>query len=222
MSEFIGVYAENLHVWLPRLLAAAVVTVEIALLAFALASAFGLALALIRLHGPRLASMVAITYIEVVRGIPVLVLLFVVYFTLPDAGLTLDSFMAAVLAFGLYVGAQMAEVFKAGILSVHRGQREAALAVGLTPLGAMRLVVLPQALRTVLPPLTNTAIALIKDTSLAAIIATPELTLRARDLATTSFRPMHVYLLAAAIYLILSLAVARVGKRLERASTRSR
>ncbi|HET6346509.1 MAG TPA: amino acid ABC transporter permease, partial [Myxococcota bacterium] len=119
------------------------------------------------------------------------------------------------IGFGLNGAAYMAEIFRAGIASIHAGQMEAALTVGMTPLAAMRWVVLPQALRVVLPPLANFGIALLKDTSVASIISAPELMLRARYLASSSFLPMEVFLLAAAIYLAMSLPVAFLTRRLE-------
>ena len=135
-------------------------------------------------------------------------MLFLIYFGLADFGIIFDAFPAAVLGLGLSGAAYMAEIFRAGIESIHRGQMEAALTVGLTPMAAMRWVILPQALRVVLPPLANFGIALLKDTSVASIISAPELMLRARDLASSSFLPLEVFLLAAAIYLVMSLPVA--------------
>ena len=122
---------------------------------------------------------------------------------------------AAVIGLGLNGAAYLAEVFRAGILAIHRGQLEAALTVGMTPLQAMRYVILPQAFRVVLPPVANFAIALLKDTSVASIISAPELMLRARDLASSSFQPMEVFLLAAVIYLAMSLPVSFLVRRLE-------
>jgi ABC-type amino acid transport system permease subunit len=120
-----------------------------------------------------------------------------------------------VLGLGLNGAAYLAEVFRAGIQAIHRGQVEAALAIGLTPLGAMRRVVLPQAFRIALPPIANYAIALLKDTSVASIIAAPELMLRARDLASSSYLPMHLFLLAAVMYFVMSYPISLVVRRLE-------
>jgi polar amino acid transport system permease protein len=157
----------------------------------------------------------AVAYIEVVRGIPALTLLLVIYFALPGIGLRFDSFTAAVVGLGLNGAAYLAEVFWAGIQAIGRGQVEAALAIGLTPLGALRRVVLPQAFRIVLPPLGNYAIALLKDTSVASIIAAPELMLRARDLASSSYLPMHLFLLAAVLYFAMSYPISLAVRRLE-------
>ncbi|MEZ4562872.1 MAG: amino acid ABC transporter permease [Thermomicrobiales bacterium] len=215
MSDLLAVYREHLGEWLPQLIDAAGNTVRMTVLAFILAFIVGLALALIRLSPLAPLRWFASGYIEVMRGIPTLAVLFLIYFGLADFGIIFDAFPAAVLGFGLSGAAYMAEIFRAGIESIHRGQMEAALTVGMTPMAAMRWVILPQALRVVLPPLANFGIALLKDTSVASIISAPELMLRARDLASSSFLPLEVFLLAAAIYLVMSLPVAFLTRRLE-------
>jgi His/Glu/Gln/Arg/opine family amino acid ABC transporter permease subunit len=215
MRDIFAVYEEHLAHWLPQLLVAAGVTLRMTALAFILALVVGLLLALAKLSANRLPRIFASGYIEVMRGVPALAVLFLIYFGLADFGLVFAAFPAAVLGLGLNGAAYMAEIFRAGILSIHTGQMEAALTVGMTPLAAMRWVVLPQALRVVLPPLANFGIALLKDTCVASIISAPELTLRARDLASSSFLPMEVFLLAAAIYLAMSLPVSFLTRRLE-------
>ena len=215
MSEMVAVYEEHLAEWLPQLIEAAGNTLRMTALAFVLAFVVGLLLALAKLSPIAPLRLFATGYIEVMRGIPSLAILFLIYFGLADFGLIFDAFPAAVIGFGLNGAAYMAEIFRAGILSIHGGQMEAALTVGMTPLSAMRWVILPQALRVVLPPLANFGIALLKDTSVASIISAPELMLRARDLASSSFLPMEVFLLAAAIYLAMSLPIAFLTRRLE-------
>jgi His/Glu/Gln/Arg/opine family amino acid ABC transporter permease subunit len=215
MSAFFDVYQQHLAEWLPQMLVAAGNSIRMAALAFVLAFAVGLLLALAKTSSVGVLRRSASVYIEVMRGIPALAVLFLIYFGLADFGLVFDAFTAAVIGLGLNGAAYMAEVFRAGIQSIHAGQMEAALTVGMTPLQAMRYVVLPQALRVVLPPVANFAIALLKDTSVASIISAPELMLRARDLASSSFQPMQVFLLAAAIYLAMSLPIAYLTRRLE-------
>ncbi|HEU5430900.1 MAG TPA: amino acid ABC transporter permease [Thermomicrobiales bacterium] len=215
MSAFFDVYQEHLGEWLPQMLVAAGNSIRMAVLAFALAFAVGLLLALAKTSSIGILRTSASVYIEIMRGIPSLAVLFLIYFGLADFGLVFDAFTAAVLGLGLNGAAYMAEVFRAGIQSIHAGQMEAALTVGMTPLAAMRYVILPQAFRVVLPPVANFAIALLKDTSVASIISAPELMLRARDLASSSFQPMQVFLLAAAIYLAMSLPIAWLTRRLE-------
>jgi His/Glu/Gln/Arg/opine family amino acid ABC transporter permease subunit len=215
MDAFLDVYREHLGEWLPQLIAAAGNTLRMTALAFVLAFAVGLVLALAKLSSVAPLRLLASGYIEVMRGIPALAVLYLIYFGLADFGIVFDAFPAAVVGLGLSGAAYMAEIFRAGIESIHAGQMEAALTVGMTPLAAMRWVILPQALRVVLPPLANFGIALLKDTSVASIISAPELMLRARDLASSSFQPMQVFLLAAAIYLAMSLPVAFLTRRLE-------
>jgi His/Glu/Gln/Arg/opine family amino acid ABC transporter permease subunit len=215
MDAFLDVYREHLGEWLPQLIAAAGNTLRMTALAFVLAFAVGLVLALAKLSTVAPLRLLASGYIEVMRGIPALAVLYLIYFGLADFGIVFDAFPAAVVGLGLNGAAYMAEIFRAGIASIHSGQMEAALTVGMTPLAAMRWVILPQALRVVLPPLANFGIALLKDTSVASIISAPELMLRARDLASSSFQPMQVFLLAAAIYLAMSLPVAFLTRRLE-------
>ena len=215
MSDLLAVYQDHLAEWLPQLIDAAGNTLRMTALAFVLAFAAGLLLALAKLSNFRPARAFASAYIEVMRGIPALAVLFLLYFGLADFGLVIDAFPAAVIGLGLNGAAYMAEIFRAGIVSIHSGQLEAALTVGMTPLAAMRWVILPQALRVVMPPLANFGIALLKDTSVASIISAPELMLRARDLASSSFQPMEVFLLAAAIYLAMSLPVSFFTRRLE-------
>lgn len=208
-------FRENLPYFLEVLIPAAGMTVRIAAGSFVVAIVVGLILALLQTMRISLITLIVRTYIEIVRGTPVLAQLFILYFGLTQVGIRFTPVQAAIIGLGLNGGAYLAEVFRSGIESIHRGQMEAALTVGLTPMAAMRWVILPQALRVVLPPLANFGIALLKDTSVASIISAPELMLRARDLASSSFLPLEVFMLAAAIYLVMSLPVAFLTRRLE-------
>ena len=129
--------------------------------------------------------------------------------------LIISSYTAAVLGLGIHGGAFLAEVFRSGIESLHRGQMEAALSLGLTPAKAMGHIILPQALRVVVPPVTNYAVGLLKETALCSIIAAPELMLRAKDLASSSFLPMHAFVLAAVFYYLMSFPLMRAAEYLE-------
>jgi polar amino acid transport system permease protein len=131
-------------------------------------------------------------------------------------GIVLDAFVAGVVGLGMSAGGYFAEVFRAGIQAVHRGQREAAAAAGMTPYMSFRWIILPQAMRIILPPMLNMLIALLKDTSLCSLISAPELMLRAKDLAMMSFLPMHLFLLAALIYFILAWPLSLLTRRVER------
>ena len=189
--------------------------VTVGSLAFALV--FGLVVALLRLSRWRVFRVPAIAYIELFRGTPALVQLFVIYFGLPDIGLQPSPMQAAIIGLGLNGAAYLAEVYRAGIESIHRGQMEAALTLGMTPISAMRYIVLPQALRTMLPPITNFAIVLLKDTAVVFAVAVPEIMAYARNLVTETLQSAVVYLMAGAIYLCMTIPMARLATRLERA-----
>jgi polar amino acid transport system permease protein len=225
MIEFLDVYRQHFTEWLPELLIACLGTLQLMALSFMLAAAIGLAVALMRVSRSRLLHGVAITYVEVMRGMPALVILFLVYFGLGGLGvswLKFTSYQAAVLGLGLQGGAILGEVFRSGIEALHHGQMEAALSLGMTPATSMRWIILPQAARIVLPPVANYAIGLLKDTAVCAIIAAPELMLRAKDIASSSFRPMHLFVLAAVLYFIMSYPLSVLARRLEARLARGR
>lgn len=215
MIEFLSVYTENWAEWWPQLLPAIENTVLLTIFAFGLAIALGICLALGKLSRFRILRGFCTAYIEVVRGVPALAILFLIYFGLVPLGLVLDAFVAGVVGLGMSAGGYIAEVFRTGIQAVHKGQREAAMAVGMTPLTSFRYIILPQAVRIVLPPLLNMLIILLKDTSICSLISTPELMLRAKDLAMMSFLPMHLFLLAGVIYFILAWPISLATRRLE-------
>jgi His/Glu/Gln/Arg/opine family amino acid ABC transporter permease subunit len=219
MTDFFTSIWENLPDWGPQLLAAALQTLQLTAASFLVAVLFGIAAALLRLSPARPLRWAAIVFIEVGRGTPALVILFIIYFGIPTVlpGLELNSFTAAVLGLGLQGGAVLAEIFRAGIEALDRGQREASLALGLTPMQAMRDVIAPQAGRIILPPVGNYVIGLLKDTAIASIIAAPELMLRAKDLASSSFLPMQLYVVAALIYFAMSYPLSLLVRRIETA-----
>ena len=150
--------------------------------------------ALMRLSRWRLLRWLAIAYIEFFRGTPALVQLFVIYFGFPDVGFQPSPFQAAIIGLGLNGAAYLAEIYRAGIESIHRGQMEAALSLGMTPARAMRYIVLPQAIRTMLPPITNFAIVLLKDTSIVFAVGVVEIMALARNLVTETLQSAAVYL----------------------------
>ncbi len=202
--------------WMPQLLAAAGGTLRMTALAYILGAIAGLLIALARLSRGRLLSAPAIFYIEIVRGTPALTQLFLIYFGLGSIGLAFSAFEAAVVGLGLNYAAYMAEVYRAGIEAIHRGQREAAQSIGMTQGQAMRHIILPQAVRIILPPMANYAISLLKDTSVASLISAPELMLRARDLSSEYFMPMELYLIAGLMYLAMAYPLSQAVRRLER------
>lgn len=214
------------------------ITVFVTVVAFALASALGLCIALTGISGSSLARQAARFYIEVIRGVPILVLLFWIAFVgapafvagwnfllkpLQDAGLAapllvrdVSLLWRAVIALTIGYSAFIAEVFRAGIQSVERGQVEAAKALGLTRFQRFRLVVMPQALRTILPPLGNDFVAMVKDSSLVSVLGVADITQMGKVYAAGSFRFFETYSIVAYIYLLLTVGLSLGLRALER------
>lgn len=190
------------------------VTVAVGALIFALI--FGLIVALMRISRWRALRYPAIAYMEIFRGTPALVQLFVIYFGLPDIGFEPSPFQAAIVGLGLNGAAYLSEVYRAGIESIHRGQMEAALSLGMTPARALQYIVLPQAIRTMLPPITNFAIVLLKDTAIVFAVGVVEIMALARNLVTETLQSAAVYLIAGGIYLCVTIPMARLAAILER------
>jgi cystine transport system permease protein len=195
-------------------------TIPLALSSFALGIVIALGIALMRLSKVRVVSGIARAYVSLIRGTPLLVQLFVIFYGLPSIGLIIDPWPSAIIAFSLNVGGYAAEVIRAAILSVPKGQWEAGHTIGMTPAKTLRRVILPQAARVSVPPLSNTFISLVKDTSLASLILVTELFREAQQIAAFSREFMLLYIEAAAIYwvicLVLSAGQSRLEKRLDR------
>ncbi len=204
----------------PMVLAGLRGTIPLSLASFAIGLVIALLMALLRLSRNVVLSGIARFYISIIRGTPLLVQLFVIFYGLPAVGVTIDPFPAAVIAFSLNVGGYAAEVIRAAILSVPRGQWEAAHTVGLSPAKTLTRIILPQAARVSVPPLSNTFISLVKDSSLASLILVSELFRQAQNIAAFSYEFMAVYLEAALIYwlfcLVLSFGQNALEKRLDR------
>ncbi len=181
-----------------------------------LAVSLGLLLALVRLHGPRPARVAAGLYVESVRGTPLLIQLFLIFYGLPHIGIRFSPMLAAVLGLGLNYSAYEAENYRAGIQSIPRTQMEAALALGMTRLQALRHVIVPQAMRLVIPPVTNDFIALLKDSSLVSVITMVELTKAYSQLASIHYDYLGIGLLAAAMYFLIGLPFVRLARLAER------
>jgi polar amino acid transport system permease protein len=221
MLQLPEIYAENIHRWLPELLYYSLTTLKIAAASFVLAVAIGAAVALARTSRNSIMRAVAAGYIEVARGLPIVVLLYIVYFVPPQLfpGLNwqwFNDFTGATLGLGLHGGALLAEVFRSGIEALHRGQREAALSLGMTPMKAMAYIIVPQAVRIVLPPVGNYGIGLLKDTSLCSLIGVNEIMNDAKSIAFAEYQPMAVFVLVAAIYFAMSYPLSIAVRYLER------
>ncbi len=192
-------------------------TVVLACLSMPLAMVIGLLVALGRLYGPVSVNMLLGLYVEILRGTPLLLQLFVVYYFLPHVGLDLPAFWAGVLALAVNYSAYEAENYRAGLLAIPRGQMEAALALGMSTLAALRYVIVPQAVRVVIPPVTNDFIALFKDTSICSVIAVLELTGRYRGLMVNHPNvAAQVGIMTAALYLLMSYPLSLLARRLEK------
>lgn len=183
-------------------------TIPLALASFALGLVIALVVALMRLSKNRVVSGAARAYVSVIRGTPLLVQLFVIFYGLPSVGLTIDPWPSAIVAFSLNVGGYAAEVIRAAIQSVPKGQWEAAHTIGMSHGLALRRIVLPQAARVSVPPLSNTFISLVKDTSLASLILVTELFRQAQEIAAFSQEFMVLYLEAAVVYWVVCLALS--------------
>jgi polar amino acid transport system substrate-binding protein len=201
--------------YLPLLLLGALVTLEISAASMAIAIGLGLFLAVLRVFAPRGFSWPVIAFIEVIRGTPLLIQLFIIFYGLPSMGIRFSPFWAAVIGLGINYAAYEAENYRAGIQSIPRGQLDAALALGLTRIQTIRKIVLPQAVRLVIPPVTNDFIALLKDSSLVSVITMVELTKMYNQLAATNYDYIGIGLLTAAIYFVLGLPIARLSRLLE-------
>jgi cystine transport system permease protein len=199
----------------PLLLAGLKFTIPLTLASFVLGLALGLLTAVTRLFAPWWLAAIARFYVWIIRGTPLLVQLFVIFYGLPSIGILLDAFPAALIGFTLNVGAYSSEIVRAAIQSVPRGQWEAAYSIGMSWSQAMRRTILPQATRVAVPPLSNTFISLVKDTSLAAAITVPELFQTAQRIVATTYEPLILYIEAAIIYLALSSVLSALQGRLE-------
>jgi polar amino acid transport system substrate-binding protein len=203
--------------YFPLLLRGAGVTVLITLASFLLAVVIGLVLAVARMYGPLPVRWLALGYIEFFRGIPVLLLLYFLYYGLPDValGLKLNALAAAILGFGLNYAAYEAEIYRAGISAIPKGQWEAAASLGMSVPLTFRRIIFPQALRVILPPSTNDLVALFKDTSVVSIIAVVELSKQYQILTKSGGGYLEIGLATAALYLIMSVPLGHLSRYLE-------
>lgn len=207
---------DDVVAFMPQLLTGAYTTVTISLLSYVLALVLGLAFALARLSRVPPLNLVATAYIQLIRGTPLLLQLFVIYYVLPYAGLIVAPFTAGVLGLTINYSAYMAEVFRAGVQAIPRGQTEAGLSLGMSRVLLMRRIVLPQALRIVVPPIGNFFVAIFKDSALVSIISMRDLMFTGELLAASTFKSFEVFGLVAALYLVISYPAAKLVEYIER------
>ncbi len=203
----------------PDLIEGIQITIQLTLVALALGVVVGLPAALARVYGGPWLRRFAMAYTELFRGTPLLVQLFVVYYGLPDLGITFSRFAAAYITLGLNSGAYQAEYFRGAIQAIGSGQMVAARAIGMTQIKAIRYIILPQALRLALPAWSNEAIAMVKYTAIVFLIAVPDLMTKAKILSSRYFNPIPVYITVAIMYIILvaifTVIVRAVERRME-------
>jgi polar amino acid transport system permease protein len=200
----------------PDLVEGTKITLQLTLVALTLGVVVGLPAALARVYGGPWLRRVSIIYTELFRGTPLLVQLFVVYYGLPDLGITFSRFAAAYITLGLNSGAYQAEYFRGAIQSIGSGQMVAARAIGMTQIKAIRYIILPQALRLALPAWSNEAIAMVKYTAIVFLIAVPDLMTKAKILSSRYFNPIPVYITVAIMYIILVAIFTVIMRAIER------
>jgi polar amino acid transport system permease protein len=204
--------------YLPILLQGVLLTIAVTLGALALSTALGLVWALMRISGIAALAITAKLLVNFIRGIPIIVQLFYIYFVLPDLGITLTALQAAIIGLGVAYSAYQSENFRAGIMAVDHGQIEAAQSIGMGWAMVMRRVILPQAARIVLPPYGNTMIMLLKDSSQASTITVAELAMQGKLIASATFKNTTVFTLVAVLYLCMSLPLMALVGWLEKRS----
>jgi lysine-arginine-ornithine-binding protein len=201
---------------LPLFLQGIWLTAKLAFLSLLFGLPIGLLLALARVQSSRLLKAPAAVYVEVMRGTPLLVQILFIYFVLPSFGVNIPAFWSGIIALTLNSAAYIAEIFRAGIQSIDAGQMEAGRSLGMTHAQAMRRIILPQTFRRVVPPLTNEAIALLKDSSLVSVIGLTELARTGQELASRYAAPLTIWPMVAIFYLLLTFPLTRVAEYLER------
>jgi polar amino acid transport system permease protein len=202
--------------FMPILLQGVWLTILVTLGSLALSTVLGLVWALMRVSGVRTLSGLSASLINVIRGIPIIVLLFYLYFVMPDFGITLTALQAAILGLGIAYSAYQAENFRAGIEAIDKGQIEAAQTIGMSWWLTMRRVVLPQAVRIVLPPYGNIMIMLLKDSSQASTITVADLALQGKLIASSTFKNTSVFTLVALMYLTMSIPLILLVRHFEK------
>ena len=206
---------DDIVTFLPTLLQGAVITITVSLLAFALACVLGLALGLMRLAQLLPVRMVAAAYIQFIRGTPLLLQLFFIYYVLPYSGVTLSPFASGVIGLTINYAAYMAEVFRSGIQAIAKGQWEAGFAVGMSRGLLMRRIVMPQALRIIIPALGNFFVSIFKDSALVSVLTLRDLMFSGQLLASATFKHFEIFTMVAVIYFLISYPAAKLVEAIE-------
>jgi cystine transport system permease protein len=213
MERIINILLSSL---LPMVKAALYNTIPLTLISFSVGIVIAVFTALARISGNSLLSSIARIYVSMIRGTPLLVQLFIIFYGLPTIGVVIDPFPSAVIGFSLNVGAYASEIIRAAILSTPKGQWEAAYSIGMNYRQALQRVILPQASRVSIPPLSNSFISLVKDTSLASLILVTEMFRKAQEIAAQTYEFLYLYTEAALLYWFICLGLSILQERMEK------
>ncbi|WP_069998452.1 amino acid ABC transporter permease [Cellulosilyticum sp. I15G10I2] len=190
-------------------------TIPLTLISFAIGLVIAIAVALIQISHLKVLKLVTGFYVWIIRGTPLLVQIFIIFYGLPSAGITLEPFLASIIAFSLNVGAYSSETIRAAILSIHKGQWEAGESLGMNYFQVLSRIIIPQATRVAVPPLFNAFIGLVKDTSLAANITVAEMFMVTQRIAAKTYEPLILYCEVAFIYLMFCTVLSKVQQKAE-------
>jgi cystine transport system permease protein len=204
----------------PLLEGAVMNTIPLTIISFIIGIILAVLTALGRISQVKIFRIIARVYVSAIRGTPLLVQLFIIFYGLPNIGVTLDPFISAVIGFSLSVGAYASEIIRAAIISIPKGQWEAGYSIGMTYTQALKRIILPQAARVSIPPLSNSFISLVKDTSLASVVLVTEMFRRAQEIASTTYEFLLVYTEAALIYWVICFFLSVMQGFLEKRSDR--
>ncbi|GMO53444.1 MAG: amino acid ABC transporter permease [Termitinemataceae bacterium] len=221
-DEWLNLIQITLDSWWPILRSGLKLTIPLTLISFAFGLVIAIITALLRISKIKLLQKIAGFYVWIFRGTPLLVQLFIIFFGLPSVGIMLDAFPSAIIAFSLNVGAYCSETIRSSILAINKGQWDAAFSIGMTKRRALLRIIAPQALSIALPPLSNSFISLVKDTSLAANITIAEMFMTAQRIAARTYEPMLLYCLVAVFYLLFSTVLSHAQTRMEKAFSKGR
>ena len=210
---------EYLAIAIPRLAEGLLITFKVSSICLGIGVLVGIPTAIARVYGPRWMRWIVTGFIEIIRGTPVLVQLFLVYYGLPQFGLTFSAFTSAYIAIGMNSGAYQAEYFRGAIQAIRSGQMMAARSIGMTRMQAIRHIILPQALRLAIPAWSNEAVSMIKISSIVYLIAVPDMLYTAKDLMAKYYNPFQTYITVGVIYLIVIGAISLMLNGLEKRLT---
>ncbi|HJV17436.1 MAG TPA: amino acid ABC transporter permease [Bacillales bacterium] len=200
---------------LPLLKGAIFYSIPLTIISFIIGITLAIFTALARISQVKSLKMIARVYVSAIRGTPLLVQLFIIFYGLPNIGLTIEPYTSAIIGFSLSVGAYASEIIRAAILSIPKGQWEAGYSIGMSNSQILRRIVLPQAAKVSIPPLSNTFISLVKDTSLASLVLVTEMFRRAQEIASTNYEFLLVYSEAALIYWVICFILSIIQQALE-------